>query len=138
MLSISTIYIELAKLIAASTDSKNFKALIDSIDDIELKKALELLDDDTFKKIVNSVDPDQVERIRKIDVELDGRYRRVVLGQSKVVSKGKFEYVLTNHTYDRVNTTINKMMGKGLSQEAEKLLSKKHFLIQIGQNNKCC
>jgi hypothetical protein len=48
-------------------------------------------------------------------------------GLGKAISSGKIEHVLTDHTYDRMSITINKMMEKGLSGEAEKLLNKKSF-----------
>lgn len=93
-------YDELAKLISASTDSKNFKALIDSIDDVELKKAFELLDEDTFKKVAQSVDPDQVKRIRKIDVDLDSRYRRVLEGGVNTATEvSKIDEIITDGSH---------------------------------------
>lgn len=48
-------------------------------------------------------------------------------GTTEPISNGKIEHVLTDHTHDRMNTTINKMMEKGLSESAEKLLNKKSF-----------
>ncbi|MBW6411919.1 EndoU domain-containing protein [Clostridium weizhouense] len=46
---------------------------------------------------------------------------------AEAISKGKIEHVLKDHTYARIKNTINKMMEKGLSEPAEKLLNKKSF-----------
>ncbi|TYQ14543.1 UNVERIFIED_CONTAM: RHS repeat-associated protein [Acetivibrio alkalicellulosi] len=43
------------------------------------------------------------------------------------LSSGKIEHVLKDHTSGRMENTINKMMEKGLTDQAKKLLDKKSF-----------
>jgi hypothetical protein len=55
------------------------------------------------------------------------KYRLSPKGVSEAISKGKIEHVLKDHTYGRIEDTINKMMQKGLRDSAEQLLKKKSF-----------
>jgi len=43
------------------------------------------------------------------------------------IGKKKLDHVLKDHTYGRMKNTINKLMEKGLTETAEKLLNKKSF-----------
>ncbi len=43
------------------------------------------------------------------------------------LSKGKAEHVLKNHTIGRMQNTVDAMMNKGLSENAENLVGSKGF-----------
>ncbi|MDS0526633.1 SH3 domain-containing protein [Clostridium sp. SHJSY1] len=61
-------------------------------------------------------------------VAIDEAAASIVKGATaEVISIGKIEHVLKDHTFGRMNATIGKMMEKGLKESAENLLSQKTF-----------